>query len=261
MAEQAEQQTTIDKEDTSNILQQCAQNLLNAVQLLNDADRSSPARVISNNRSVPTEPARFVLNNSLNNDASRFVSVANNAPRTTETNRNLSVQEEHRRLFGYRPPAPRSSVQSQPASKKKRAVSGKNGQPILVKDTWTHSFVCLSQTCDDRTPSCKEKAKLSMAGLGEKRIMFDKNGKWPHINQKLLEAFPKLKDGGGYELLRTEDGRKTLILLPCPPGGYTITYLKSVLNQAKAYVRPIQRNLTLNVELEHACYGGVLWTK
>ena len=229
MAEQAEQQATIDKEDTSNIyiLQQCAQNLLNAVQLLNDADRSSPARVISNNRSIPTEPARFVLNNSLNNDASRFVSVANNAPRTTETNRNLSVQEEHRCLFGYRPPAPRSSVQSQPASKK-------NGQPILVKDTWTHSFVRLSQTCDDRTPSCNEKAKLSMAGLGEKRIMFDKNGKWPHINQKLLEAFPKLKDGGGYELLRAEDSRKTLILLPCPPGGYTITYLKSVLNQAKA---------------------------
>ena len=47
-------------------------------------------------------------------------------------------------------------------------------------------------------------AKLSMAGLGEKKIVFDKEGKWAHINEKLLQTFPKLKDGGGYEILRTD---------------------------------------------------------
>ena len=51
------------------------------------------------------------------------------------------------------------------------------------------------------TPGHKQKVDLSMAGLGKKKITFDKNGKWPHIDEKLIAAFPKLKDGGGYELL------------------------------------------------------------
>ena len=97
-------------------------------------------------------------------------------------------------------------------------------------------------------PTCKEKLALAMADLGEKKIAFNKNGKGCHIHEKLLETFPKLKDGGGYELLRTEDGRRHLILIPCPLGGYTVDYLKSVLSQAKAYVRPIQKNLSLSVE-------------
>ena len=178
----------------------------------------------------------------------------------TSTSSRLTVQEEHRRPFGYRPPTPRSSCVQSQGSSKKRVVTGKNGRPIAitVKDTWTHSFVCLSNTCDDITPCCKQKVDLSMAGLGEKKITFDKNGKWPHINEKLLEAFPKLKDGGGYELLRTEDGRRHLIVMPFPPGGYTITYLKGILNQAKAYIRPIQKNLSLNVEED---YGKVSYLK
>ena len=242
----AEKQGDNAEQDTKSILQQCAQNLLNAVQILNNsADRNSPVPYVSNNgiSPVPSVP---------NNVSNTVHCVSNNAsftPRSAQPR--VSIQEEHQRLVGYRPPTPRSSIKPQSGNKKKRIVSGRNGQPIAItiKDTWTHGFVCLSKTCDNQTPSCKEKVELTMAGLGEKKVLFDKNGKWSHINKTLLEAFPKLKDGGGYEILRTADGRKQLIVVPCPPGGYTITYLKGVLNQAKAYVRPIQKSLSLSVEL------------
>ena len=150
----------------------------------------------------------------------------------TSPSSRLSVQEEHRSLFGYTPPNPRSScTQSQRgSSSKERVITGRNGKPvgIPVKDTWMHNFVCLNNTCDETTPGCKQRVELSMAGLGEKKVTFKKNG----------------------ELLRTEDGRRHLIVIPFPPGGYAITYLKGVLNQAKAYVRPIQKNLLLDVEKE-----------
>ena len=56
------------------------------------------------------------------------------------------------------------------------------------------------------------------------------------VNYYILEAFPKLKGAGGYELE----------LIPTPPDGYTAAYLKDVAQQAKQlYIRPIQRNLPM----------------
>ena len=130
-------------------------------------------------------------------------------PNGMYTNRVAHVQEEHRRLFVYRPPAPRarSSKPSNSSLNKRRIVPGRNGQAIAINmmDTWTHSFV--SNTNDAQMLSCGDKAKLSMAGLGEKKIVFHKEGKWAHANEKLLQTFPKLKDGGGtkyFELMLTK---------------------------------------------------------
>ena len=98
-------------QDTKTVLQWCAQNLLNAVQLLNNCNTHLPDQSLSNNNRLPN----FWL------------------------------------LFGYRPPNPRSSCLQSRGSSKKRVVIGKNGRPIAitVKDTRTHSFVCLSNTRDD----------------------------------------------------------------------------------------------------------------
>ena len=66
------------------------------------------------------------------------------------------------------------------------------------------------------------------------------------LHHDLLEAFPKLRAGGGYELLRTsERNNRTLDVIPPPPSGYTVAYLKSVAGQAKIYVRPLQKDLDL----------------
>ena len=64
------------------------------------------------------------------------------------------------------------------------------------------------------------------------------------VNYYILEAFPKLKGAGGYELLRASSSRR-LELIPTPPDGYTAAYLKDVAQQAKIYIRPIQRNLPM----------------
>ena len=75
------------------------------------------------------------------------------------------------------------------------------------------------------------------------------------VHAEIMAAFPKLKEGGGYELLRASDfggQRRELVLIPSPSEGYTVSYLKEVLRQAKVYVRPVQQNLNL-IELSSSC--------
>ena len=46
--------------------------------------------------------------------------------------------------------------------------------------------------------------------------------------------------------MRTLQGScKILEVVPVPPSGYNVQYLKSILSQAKASVRPIQKHLSL----------------
>lgn len=62
----------------------------------------------------------------------------------------------------------------------------------------------------------------------------------------ILEAFTALQEGGGYEILRTGDGRSyDFILIPMPSTGFSVPYFKSVLGQAKAYLRPLQKDIVL----------------
>lgn len=65
------------------------------------------------------------------------------------------------------------------------------------------------------------------------------------INFELTDAFPKLKEGGGFELLRVIERGRMLEVIPVPPDGYTVPYLKDVVQQAKVYIRPIQRSLSM----------------
>ena len=84
------------------------------------------------------------------------------------------------------------------------------------------------------------------AGLGQRDVAFLEFGGSSEFHPELLEAFPKLKQAGGYELLRTsEHSNKELAVIPPPSGGYTAQYLKAVVSQAKVYVRPLQHSLSL----------------
>ena len=56
----------------------------------------------------------------------------------------------------------------------------------------------------------------------------------------------RLKDAGGYELLRATNGR-LLEVIPLPPDGYSVAYLRDVAQQAKIYIRPIQKYLPLEL--------------
>ena len=94
----------------------------------------------------------------------------------------------------------------------------------------------------------EEKITLRAAGLGEKEMTLDKCWSASRLHEKLSETFPKLNDGGGYEFLRT-DGRSTsrLVLIPgSKVEGYSVQYLKDNLNQATAYICPLQNDLSLS---------------
>ena len=95
-------------------------------------------------------------------------------------------------------------------------------------------------------PDQQRRAKLSLAGLGEKQISLFLYGDAEELNCELIDHYPKLAEGGGYELLRSSDkGGKELILLDVPAAGYSAGYLKSILSSAKIYIRPLQRDLDL----------------
>ena len=66
--------------------------------------------------------------------------------------------------------------------------------------SWTHRFVCLSQ-CHQETIPTTESAKdaLLEAGLGEKKIVIpDVNSSAEDFRSVLYEAYPKLKEAGGF---------------------------------------------------------------
>ena len=136
------------------------------------------------------------------------------------------------RSFGYNRRLPTS--RSAPRSKKKKIAM------------WQHSFVCLADVGQTRVPTPLEKARLVQAGLGQKEIPFFEHGESSEFHHELLDAFPKLKQAGGYELLRTsEHSNKEVVVIPPPPGGYTASFLKTIVVQAKVYVRPLQHSLSL----------------
>ena len=62
---------------------------------------------------------------------------------------------------------------------------------------------------------------------------------------KILKMYPKLHDGGGYKLLRTPDSLREQNVITLPSCGYTTTNVKSIVNQAKVYIRSLQKDLSL----------------
>ena len=176
-----------------------------------------------------------------------------------------NIFAEHQRLFGnaavrtnprvnqiaaalrFRPLSS-GTTHSTATTGKKRAKRTAGGFGSRTKrNQWTHKFCCLAEKEACRIPSVEEKLKLRAAGLGEREITLDRGWSASLLHEKLSETYPKLRDGGGYEFLRT-DGRSTtrLVLIPgSKTEGYSVQYLKDNLNQATAYIRPLQNDLSL----------------
>ena len=151
-----------------------------------------------------------------------------------------SVVVERNRLFnfgirrdnGKRPCKP----VNQPKSKKKGLACG-------------HMTLCVATTTAAKPLSSLQTANLMRAGLGKKQLTLFEGDDSCDLHSEILMAFPRLQDGGGYELLRVaESGLRTLHVIPQPSDGYSVTFLKDVLRQAKVYIRPMQRDLTLDPE-------------
>ena len=131
---------------------------------------------------------------------------------------------------------------------KRKGKSG-HGTPGACKlpklKLWSHTFVCLADPEREEIPNGKERAQLQLAGLGEKVLSLTWYGDADDLHHELIMEYPKLAFGGGYELLRQGQGRQ-LEEIPLPRQGYTTEFLKSVVHNAKIYIRPIQKFLDMS---------------
>ena len=213
-------------QDPKDLLRACAESLLNAV---NHLENRTPQQATTQATSQATTQATSQRNQS------------SNVPRQSSI-------EEHRNLFGYRPPTVTRSSNRQPPSKR-MVVTTSTGErvSIPVRNTWSRTFVCLPNKNATTVPSASQKVSMALAGLDEKTICFTKGGNSEHVHKKILEAFPMLSDVGGYQILRTgERGNRQLLELTIPPGGYTVSYLKSTIASAKGYIRPYQKDIVID---------------
>ena len=94
-------------------------------------------------------------------------------------------------------------------------------------------------------PTKAAKLTLLAAGLGRKKLTFGNRDDAPTFKRIMEDAYPKLKEGGGFELLRSGARPGELLLIKPPPSGYTLPFLRdgAGLGQALIYTRPIQENL------------------
>ena len=118
---------------------------------------------------------------------------------------------------------------------------------------WTHNFVCLSNINASSPPDLQERASLQIAGLGEKRVSFSVYADAHDVYHELMNQFPKLSEGGGFELLRVNDrggAARRLELINPPESGYDVMFLKAVVQQAKIYIRPLQKDLSCSPSKE-----------
>lgn len=122
-----------------------------------------------------------------------------------------------------------------------KALFGRRGG----KTVWKHS--CLAQRNQTSVPtSDSEKDDLFEAGLWEKEVHFgsldlDAEG----FKEVIINHFPKLKDGGGYQFCRCLQNSRRLeplsVLAHSSP-----SLLKQRVGNARTYIRPLQKDLDLS---------------
>ena len=89
------------------------------------------------------------------------------------------------------------------------------------RETWT--FFCLASSSTECVPRRPQKIALQNAGLGRKKVIFSSKGPFVDVKEKLEIVYPKLKDGGGFELLRMGSPNAKLALINPSAGGYSMT--------------------------------------
>lgn len=114
-------------------------------------------------------------------------------------------------------------------------------------ETWTHD-VCMLARCDENTTPGRDRMEVLMrAGLGKMKLVFpNKKATHSEVCSFLNEKFPRLKDGGGFEVLRAVGGgggSRALHIIPPGKDGYSLPYIKERFSQAAVYMRPLQSDL------------------
>ena len=116
------------------------------------------------------------------------------------------------------------------------------------KHDWTASFVCLADNHAEKVPTFHEKEVVRKSRLGMKQIFLEEDTDEIFIKKLMSEeklegseetkGFPKMKHAGGFQLMRTPQTTRGLVVIDGP---YTSKELKiKVGAQTKIFIRPIQ---------------------
>ena len=135
------------------------------------------------------------------------------------------------------------------AGKGKGKAKGKaKGRP------WTIKVVCLSDKDAKTVPTGgAEREQLAQAGLGEKKIIIeDVECSVREFRDALTKEFPKLSGCGGYDLLRCIPNSKSLEAMNSAVT-HSPKLLKSIIGGGRVFIRPIQQNLSMDVDEELKC--------
>ena len=74
------------------------------------------------------------------------------------------------------------------------------------------------------------------------------------IYRELFFHFPQINNAGGFKLLRVpEGGGKQVEVIAAPEAGYSVSYLGAVVHHAKVFIRPLQKDLSLEPLKEEVC--------
>ena len=157
------------------------------------------------------------------------------------------------------PAAPRVGISTyagprvEPKPKKPR-LQGYTPVSFTPLETWTHD-VCMLARCDENTTPSRERMEVLMkAGLGKMKLVFpNKTANHSEVSSFLNEKFPRLKDGGGFEVLRAVGGgggSRALHIIPPGKDGYSLPYIKERFSQAAVHMRPLQSDCC---ELQACC--------
>ena len=231
--------------DTANLLLEAAERLEGSSSV--ERESGSDRRLQSLGRQASGGPfgRTSIVYSSSQRERERQPSGSQRASSSRSTQSSLNVGAgELRGLFNWSTRSAvgtkRKSTRYTPKSKKKRVL------------TWTHTYVCLAECDDSVVPDSHYRATLKLAGLGEKRFAVDIYCTGQEFYDELLYQFPKLRDGGGYELLRVpEGGGRDLDVIKVPEGGYNTEYLRAVVHSAKVFIRPLQKALDLTPAHTH----------
>ena len=117
-----------------------------------------------------------------------------------------------------------------------------------ISKPWSVKMYCLSDTNAVKvpcTPSTRE--VLIEAGLGPKTFSVPLSATGEEFRGIILSAFPKLKNGGGFDLLRCIANSKDLEVISSSVA-QSAKLLKAAVGNGRVYIRPIQKNLDLSID-------------
>lgn len=120
--------------------------------------------------------------------------------------------------------------------------------PTTKVKLWHVKMFCLADKNCTRIPCTPSSRELHIeAGLGFKTFTVPVNSCGEDFRDIILSNFPKLREGGGFEMLRCIPNTKDLDVIS-PSIANSAKLLKASIGNARVFLRPIQRNLDVNVD-------------